>query len=207
MRTDDGLGNISGDTCEWFLDPSDPSGSCRKGDPDCPEKNGNGGKGGGAGGCKGTLFLGVCLPSLKKFIPSVCSKGGFGYFGREFEIGKYGSAEAVAVVGWDSKEGGAHGVVIAGGIGPLSGGYEFSRTWSDWKEHRTPIVFVGGDKHIHGIGGKKFDGQGQYGALGQYDPVNHMLTLGGYGGGAKDTFAGGLGGYVVLSWNNCQEAQ
>ncbi len=49
VGTDDGLGNISGDTCEWFLDPSDASGSCRKGDPDCPEKNGNGGRGGGDG--------------------------------------------------------------------------------------------------------------------------------------------------------------
>jgi RHS repeat-associated protein len=145
------------------------------------------------------------------FLPHVCSYGGFGYGGREWEgkiFGAEANAEAVIVVGYDSQEGGAHGTVWAGGVGlgegrpGISGGIEVSRTWRDWKEHYEPIVFPADlSGHAPTIGGLHFGGYLQGGPLVQY--ADGHVIIGGYLGGAKGTYAGGGGGYVNLSWKPC----
>jgi RHS repeat-associated protein len=135
---------------------------------------------------------------IKSLIPHVCGGGGYGYAGREVDLFGEVKGEAAAVVGWDSQEGGAHGVVLEAGVGHYAGGYEFSRTWRDWKEHQGPIGFVGGD--IQGIGGVKFDKTtGTGGGLFQYS--NGQLTLGFYTGFERATYVGGGGGYVSLGYN------
>jgi hypothetical protein len=166
---------------------------------------------GGGGGNGGSDVNNGLLSNLAKLILHVCSYGGFGYAGREVDFKLFGAktnAEAVAVVGYDSQEGGAHGSVWAGGLSlpgdkvGISGGIEVSRTWRDWQEHREPIVFPADRSgHAPTIGGIKFADHVQGGPLVQY--ANGQLSIGGYLGGVKGTLVGGGGGYVNLSWKPC----
>ncbi len=143
------------------------------------------------------------LSKLKNLIPSVCAGGGFAYAGTEFDIG-VAKGESLAVIAYDSKEGGSHGGILAGGIGHYTGGIESVRTWSDWQEHTSPIGFVGGASSLTptSVGPLKVN-EANYGGLFQYQ--NGQLSVGGYLGGAnKETGRGaGGGGYITLSWSGC----
>jgi RHS repeat-associated protein len=140
--------------------------------------------------------------TLKALIPSVCGGGGFGYGGIGWEGPVHG--EALALVEYDSRLGGAHGGLLGAGVGYFTAAYESLRTWSDWQEHNSPIGLGGipipGATNIFGttIGTKSRD----IGGLAQYE--NGTLSLGLYGGltfGSDRAFGGG--GYFTISWSGC----
>ncbi len=142
------------------------------------------------------------LSKLKNLVPSVCSGGGFAYGGGEVEAGPV-KAELIGVVAYDSKEGGQHGGIVAGGLGPFTGGIESTRTWSDWQEHTTNIGFVNGASAItpRKLGPMEIT-KSNYGGLFQFN--NGQLTVGGYVGlETKGARAFGTGGYLTLSWSGC----
>jgi hypothetical protein len=143
------------------------------------------------------------LPSkLKNLIPTVCAGGGFGYGGGEVEAGPV-KAELIGVVAYDSKEGGQHGGIVAGGIGKFTGGIESTRTWSDWQEHTSNIGFLNGASPItpRKLGPMDIT-KSNYGGLAQFN--NGQLTIGGYAGlETKGGRAFGAGAYLNLSWNGC----
>lgn len=142
------------------------------------------------------------LSNLKNLIPSVCSGGGFAYGGGEVEKGPV-KAELIGVVAYDSKGGGQHGGIVAGGIGPFTGGIESTRTWSDWQEHTSNIGFVNGASAItpRKLGPMEIT-KSNYGGLVQFN--NGQLTVGGYAGlETRGGRAFGTGGYLTLSWSGC----
>lgn len=162
----------------------------------CPNQSGGGGGWGSDSPIEQLLgrtfrMVGGAIGKIK-----VCSGGGFVYGGG---VGEYGPAkfELLGVVGYDSKEGGAHGGILAAGAGPLVVGVESMRTWSDWKQHTGPIGLLGGSTPTTGTGPFNIAGK-DYGGFAQYQ--NGQLSVGGYGGGsAASGRAAGVGGYVTVS--------
>ncbi|MGB7553196.1 MAG: RHS repeat-associated core domain-containing protein [Candidatus Korobacteraceae bacterium] len=152
---------------------------------------------------KGGFSLTNPFTKLKQLVPSICSGGGFGYGGGEGEFGP-AKVELIAVVAYDSKVGGEHGGIVAGGFGNLTGGIESTRTWNDWQDHTFYIGFVNGAQSItpRNLGPMQIT-NANYGGLVQF--INGQLVVGGYGGvqtgGAR---ALGAGAYVSLSWSGCQ---
>jgi RHS repeat-associated protein len=135
---------------------------------------------------------------LKKLLPKVCGGGGFGYAGIGADF-KYVKGEMLAVIAYDSEVGGQHGALVAGGIGKLTGGREWIRTWNGWKETSTPVGFVDGKTVApQTMGGMNMEGN--YGGV--FEHENGEWQIGGYLGASKSGRAGGVGGYVSLIWED-----
>jgi hypothetical protein len=84
--------------------------------------------------------------NLKNVKEHVCGGGGLMYFGRTFEM-KLGHAEILGLVEYDSRDGGAHGGLFGGGVGPFTVGPEGMRHWRGWREEWSVIGI--------GLGGKE----------------------------------------------------
>ena len=108
--------------------------------------------------------------------------------------------ESIAILEYDSQEGGSHGGVVGAELGPTVVGKEYMRSWSDWSEHSGWI----------GIGGREFSAAGKkFGSSikpGTFDGggfgnwMDGQLSVGFYLGAG----AGGAGGYVSVSWSGCK---
>jgi RHS repeat-associated protein len=140
----------------------------------------------------------ACVNILPPII-TFCGGGGFVYGGVGGDVGGNVEGELIGLISYDSVTGGEHGGLIAGGIGPYTGGFEAMRTWSNWQETITPIAFANGSTAItpKNLGPLKIS-EADYGGFLQYD--NGQLQIGGYVGGAsKSGRAAGIGGYVSVS--------
>jgi RHS repeat-associated protein len=127
------------------------------------------------------------------------SGGGFGYAGVGGGAGPV-HGEALALVQYDSEEGGSHGGLMGAGVGHYTFGFEAMRTWKDWQEHISPIAL--GGIEIPGVTrafGRQLNTHSRdIGGLAQLE--NGHLSLGIYGGitlPSYRTFGGG--GYFTLS--------
>jgi len=134
------------------------------------------------------------------WLPDLCGWGLFDYLGVEGKIGPL-KGEMLALVTYDSQIGGSHGALIAGKAGSFSGGYEWTRTWNDWQETRTPIGFLNGSIDIGPKTGPLKGRSMDFGLLLQRE--NGQLNFGWYGGGSFGGRAGGGGSYFSLSWTGC----
>jgi hypothetical protein len=111
----------------------------------------------------------------------------------------------LALIAYDSIEGGSHEALLGAGSGHYTFGFEAKRTWKDWKQTFSPIGLAGIE--IPGASrefGKKISVQKwEFGGLFQYE--NGHLSVGLYGGftlGKGRTF--GAGSYFTLSWSGCK---
>ena len=107
--------------------------------------------------------------------------------------------ELLGVVSYDSSAGGQHGGLIAGRAGPVTGGVEATRTWSNWQQTISPIGFVNGSSAIAptNLGPLKVS-SADYGGLASYDANSDSAEIGGYLGGSSGGRAGGAGAYVSV---------
>ena len=140
------------------------------------------------------------LSKLKSLVPSVCGGGGFGYGAANIPLAPKVSVESIALVEYDSKEGGSHGGVLGLEVGPTVTGVESLRTWNDWQAHTGPIL-IGGEEFS--AAGSKFGKNikpGTFDAGGFANWMDGQLSVGGYLGGK--VFGGG--GYLSLSWSGCK---
>jgi RHS repeat-associated protein len=134
--------------------------------------------------------------------PSVkgCGAGVFGYAGvytpRTVPLG----GELIAVVQYDSEEGGSHGGIYGLDLGnQLVAGVEAMRTWSDWQEHLTPIGIQNFELSSSRTFGKHIEpGSVDAGVLLTTDGPGRV-SIGGYAG------FGVLGGgaYMTLTAGSC----
>jgi len=156
------------------------------------------------------VWITSTVRKIQPQIPHLCSGGGFGYGGIGAKAGPV-HGEALALVEYDTRLGGAHGTLWAGGLDVpyvrhFTGGVEVMRTWRDREVHTAPI----------GLGGKEIPGASSFFGKGidiahkdivglaQYE--NGNLSAGVYGGitmGSGRAFGGG--GYLTLSWAGCKE--
>ncbi|MBI1738112.1 MAG: RHS repeat-associated core domain-containing protein [Acidobacteria bacterium] len=139
------------------------------------------------------------LTKLTSLIPSICSGGGFAYGAAIIPVAPHVEVESLAIVEYDTEEGGAHGGVLALEVGPAVVGVESLRTWNDWKSHTGPIVIGGAE---FSAASKKFGKSvkgGTFDAGGFANWMDGQLSLGGFVGGK--VFGGG--GFVSLSWRSC----
>jgi hypothetical protein len=129
---------------------------------------------------------------------SIGGGGGFIYFG----VGAHPSpfaAELLGVISFDSQTGGQHGGIIAGGMGKYTGGFAAMRSWNDWSETTSPVVFGNGATAIapKRIGPMTIN-EANYGGVLEYE--NGELQIGGYLGAASSSGrAAGVGGYLSLA--------
>lgn len=140
--------------------------------------------------------------STANFVNSFKLSGGgaFGYAGVGGAAGPV-HGEGLALVQYDSEEGGSHGALVGAGAGKYTLGVESMRTWSNWQEHTSPIALGG----IEMPGSSSFFGKKlnthtrDIGGLVQYE--HGHLSLGVYGGvtmGSHRTVGGGF--YFTFSW-------
>ena len=144
------------------------------------------------------LFCGAglnCAPPLPP--PEICGWGAFGYTGFEGKLIGPVKGEVLAFVSYDSQLGGSHGGILAGKLGPWSGGFEFIRTWSDWKETKAPVVFLNGVSQLPVPTGPLKMTSKDYGGVLELE--DGQLQVGGYAGGTFAGRAGGLGFYLSLA--------
>jgi hypothetical protein len=128
--------------------------------------------------------------------PTVCGGGGFFYFSPTINIG-VAHVDLLALVEYDSQQGGAHGGLVGGGVGPYTVGFESMRSWRDWQSTTTPI----------GLGGSEFENNTPIGPIrpgtidlgGFAQPAGNKLSIGAYGGAG----AAGAGGYLTLGLGGC----
>ena len=153
------------------------------------------------------LQLWQCIASGRDCDPPMapiylCHGGAFAYAGASFDIG-VAKAEVLAVVNYDSSKGGSHGGLVAGGVGPLTGGFESMRNWNDWTEEKSPIGFLNGHAGGQPLKFGPLSLTKDYGGLAEVD--DGMLNLGGYFGlsSKKSLRTGGVGGYLSLSLDPC----
>ena len=134
--------------------------------------------------------------------PTRCGGGAFAYGGFGAESGRFHSG-VLAVISYDSLEGGAHGVIGEVGYGPVAVGRELSRSWNDWQEHWTYLGFLSGEKGPIGSGPMRIK-KSEWGGVFQPNP-DGSISVGGYLGAnigvGRDV---GTGGYMNLSWNGCK---
>jgi len=140
------------------------------------------------------------LSKLKGLVPSVCGGGGFGYGGSTIPLAPHVGVESIALVEYDSKEGGSHGGVLGLELGPTVTGVESLRTWNDWQSHTGPILIGGGEFSAASKTFGKNVQPGTFDAGGFANWMDGQLSVGGYLGGK--IFGGG--GYLSLSWNGCK---
>jgi hypothetical protein len=142
----------------------------------------------------------ACVNPLPPVI-TFCGGGGFVYGGADIHSGALGF-ELLGVVSYDSSAGGQHGGLIAGKARSFSGGVEAMRTWSNWQQTISPIGFVNGSSAIAPTNlGPLNVSSADYGGLASYDPTTGLAEIGGYLGGSGGGRAGGVGGYVSISFN------
>ena len=130
--------------------------------------------------------------------PTVCGGGGFFYIGPPTLKFGFAQADLLALVEYDSEQGGSYGGLAGVGVGPYMVGVESMRSLRDWQSTTTPI----------GLSGPEFENKTPIGPIrpgkiavgGFVQPAGNKLGIGAYGGAGV---VGG-GGYLTLGFGGCQ---
>jgi RHS repeat-associated protein len=141
----------------------------------------------------GNYVLDRIIGGFKAMMP--CGGGAFGFAGVGFHAGA-AEAEVLALVNYDSADGGSHGGLVAGGLGGVLWGREWMRNWNDWSQHSSPIGLAG--RETKSAGNSLIKPGTEMGAGALYQPHGDGSQSLGLWGSIK---AGGVGAYVTTG--NC----